>query len=441
MNGKKTVPAASLILFLCLIASALALPCLGAPAPSADRVDAVCVMNVEYGTVVYDKQSDLPVYPASTVKLMTALTAYRLLEGDLNRAVTVTKDMKKAFGGRVFGFSEGETVNLTDVMAAMLVGGYNDAAILLAFRAANSVEAFCEQMNAYAVELGAANTHYENPTGLHDENMITTARDTALIAAAFMKTAPLFELSQNAKYVYPRTNLHNPKTIYTTNALLSSVTTDEYRTPEAMGMNAGNTDEGGDCLVTAGRQGDLSFVAVFLGGRKASEEDTKNHAFKAAGEILPYVLKTYKRIRLNTGKETYRDLPVELSATVTSVGTGAKESLYAILPADVDMEKEISLVPAYQVDSLKAPFEEGTPVGTLTIYYGGKIIGQTEIVTRDGAQAHPFLAAMENIRAAMQKPIFWIIIVGAAGAVVLILLAKPRLLRFAGGKRKKRKYK
>ena len=214
----------SLFFLLLLLIPSLALTAFAeVKEPTVNCVDAVCIVNLEYGQTVYAKNETKRVYPASTAKLVTALVAEKAFSGKLDTTVEITREMKNAFRGRCLGFVEGERVTVEALLYAMLVGGYNDAAIALAFATSGDLPSFCQSMNALAASLGATETHYTNPTGLHDAGMVTTARDTAYIATAVVRNETLFAITKKQKYVMPATNKSGEWTIYSRNSLISSI--------------------------------------------------------------------------------------------------------------------------------------------------------------------------------------------------------------------------
>ena len=122
--------------------------------------------------------------------------------------------MLSEVAGNRLGLKADEVVTVRDLIYALITGCDNDGAYCLAYLACGSVSAFVEQMNAKAAVIGAHNTHYTNPTGLHDEKMKTTITDTAMIAK-YAWSLPLFaEASSTQKYVMEATNSSETRNIY-----------------------------------------------------------------------------------------------------------------------------------------------------------------------------------------------------------------------------------
>jgi D-alanyl-D-alanine carboxypeptidase len=346
---------------------------------------------------------------------VTALLAEEAFSGKLDTVVEITREMKNAFRGRCLGFVEGERVTVDALLHAMLVGGYNDAAIALAFAVSGDLSGFCQSMNALAASLGATETHYTNPTGLHEASMVTTARDTAYIAAAIVKNEALFAITKKQKYVMPATNKSGEWTIYSRNSLISSILEEDYYYAYAEGLHAGSTDEGGDCAVTSGRLDGLSYVCVVLGGK---QDNGKNNAFLTAASTLRYALTSFSVQTLKSRKAEIATLPVLYSATVAEVSVHPKTDIQALLRNDFDPKTDVSFETALTVSELEAPFASGTVVGRLYARdKSGKLLAQTELVVTEDVDAHGFLLFMARVKKLVLSPVFLLVILIIAALI------------------------
>ena len=398
--------------------------------PEVENVDAVCVFNKEHGEIAVDRNMHMRVYPASTVKLMTALVAIEHFE-DTETTITVTQAMLDDVIGRNLKLTEGEKIRVVDLLHALLCGGYNDAAIVLAHAVSGSVPTFCEAMDQKARALGAVNTHYTNPTGLHDDGMYTTAYDTALIGFAVMENTELFNATKRVKYTIPATNHEEERTIYNRNALITTSVTADYYDPNAEGMNAGGTDEGGDCVVTAGNYNDLSWVCVVMGGRPESPSDETNYAYIASKKSLRYALVNYKFKTLRKADEIINTLPVRFSATEESVNIVMDRDLSALLHSNVDAEHDIIYEIVMNTDLLSAPFEKDAVVGEIRMLCNGVLLDQANLITQNAVDSHGFLVFMYRVKQVTGHPIFILFLLAAIGGIGYFLWK-----RFPGGPNK-----
>ncbi len=396
----------------------LTIPAKAATPPNMDNVDSVCVVNIENNKSVLEKDADKLVYPTATVKLMTALVADKFFDGDYDRKITMTQAMKDDVSGRRFDFLVGEELTVESLLAALLVGGYNDAAVILAHAVSGSMDAFAVEMTQYAVAIGATHTVYKNPTGLHHDEMVTTARDTAIIGMHFMENDVLYSLSKRIKYTLPKTNLSKAYDIYSRNSLISTIHSEDYFYRFAQGLSFGNTDEGGDCVVTSGTLDGLSYVCVVMGGRPASETDETNHAFVVAKNALRFALANFEVMRLRRDNEIVATLPVRYSATVSEVDIRIAEDVYALLPSDINIETDLRFLTEIHAESLDAPFDEGTTVGTLKVFdKSGTMLTEVDLVTKGSADSHGFLVFMEKMKDIVTSPVFIILAIPVIGGI------------------------
>ncbi len=405
----------SLCMAVLVLFPVLSLPAATTDLPSTANVDAVYVLNLEYGEAVYAFNENKHLYPASTAKLATALVAEQVFAGDYQKIIEFTEAMKDASYGRCFGFSIGEKVTYGALLHAMLVGGYNDAAVALAIASKGTVRDFADSMNEYVRTLGATDTHYTNPTGLHDPAMVTTAKDTAYIAIALMKNEALYDITKKPKYVMPATAKSEQRTIYSRNSLISAILEEGYFYSYASGIHAGSTDEGGDCAVTSGSLDGLTYVTVVLGGRGGGDT---NHAFITAKNVLRYALLGFSAKTLKSHKKQVTTLPVQYSATVTETAVYPKSDMTALVPSDFDVSKDVVFSYTLTKEKLSAPVKSGTVIGQLFAKdKNGKLLAKNELIVKEDIEAHGFLVFMARLKGFVLSPLFFILMLLAAALI------------------------
>lgn len=432
MKKNFCIRALSLFLVLLTLGASFILPALAIEGqPSMANVDAVCVVNAEHRKIVLQKEVHKKIYPTSTVKLMTALVVHDTFVGRLTEKITVTKEMLNATTGRHLGLKTGEAISVEDLLYALLIGGYNDAANILAFAVAGSVESFCDLMNKKAKEIGAADTHYTNPTGLHDEKMVTTAYDTALIGLEILENSELFAITKAIKHTVSVAGDSGEFTLYNRNYLITTSMTEDYYYSYAEGMNAGATDEGGDCVVTAGRLDGLTYVCVVMGGDASAPDE--NYAYKVAKNTLRYALVNFSVIKLKSQKAVITSLPVKFSATDDKVNIKMSKELSSLMYSGVEPDKEIEFVTELDYETLDAPFEEGHKVGKIKAYYNGNLLDEADLITEKAIDSHGFLIFMFHMKKLTQNPLFIIPLLLAIGAFVYYKI------KTSGGRKKEKR--
>ena len=175
--------------------------------------EAAILIDLNTSTILYDKNSDKRMYPASTTKIMTALLVLEAVDSaavGLEDGVTVSADMLAGLpaDGSSMNLKEGEEVTIQMLLEGLLLASRNDAARTLAFVISGSEEAFVDLMNARAEELGLTNTHFANPHGLSDPEHYTTATDLAVIAREAMRFDTFREIVEIAHIKIPVSYTH-----------------------------------------------------------------------------------------------------------------------------------------------------------------------------------------------------------------------------------------
>lgn len=201
--------------------------------------------------IIYQDNIYKRIYPASITKIMTALVTLKY--ADLNDTVIISHNAANIteYGAKLCGFKEGDTVKLEDLLSAFLIYSGNDAGIAIAEHIAGSVSAFSDMMNEEAKKIGAVDSHFVNPHGLHDDKHYTTAYDIYLIFHELMNydtfitmiNTPSYHFSYNSK-----DGNQMEKTFTSTNRYLNG----KMEPPKGItviGGKTGTTNKAGSCLV------------------------------------------------------------------------------------------------------------------------------------------------------------------------------------------------
>ena len=226
----------------------------GAPAPAVSAAGAILI-RADTGAIIFEKEAEKRLYPASTTKIMTALvvleTLDRLSLGPDSRII-VPAEAAGLEGSSVY-LKAGEEISMEELLYGMMLQSGNDAATAAAICAGGSLQNFVVQMNQKAEALGCTGTHFTNACGLFDENHYTTAKDMARIAAAAMQredfrrivSAPRWQSAESKRNFYNKN-----KTVH------------QYEGGD--GVKIGFTKASGRTLVASATRGDVSLIAVVL---------------------------------------------------------------------------------------------------------------------------------------------------------------------------------
>ena len=425
-NKHAGIPAVALLLAAVLLLLSLPIGAEetdGGAMPVIDHCIGAYLYNFENDEVLYSVGADERVYPTSTVKLMTGIVAIEELGDDLSRQVTITAEMLSKVAGNNVGLLAGEVVTVEQLLYAMLVNSANDAAMVLAYAACGSVEAFVERMNEKANTLGAYDTYYANPTGMHNDAMVTTVADTAIIAK-YAYTLPLFmEIVSTPKYVMEATNLSDYRNIYNRNCLLSKYYNVNYPYPRATGMNAGATTQGGYAICATAEESStgLSYLAIVMG---ADEEDGAIYSYVNAIKLFEWAFQNYDYIEVLSADRIICELPVRLSSTLDDVTLVPSENIEVYLPTTVDVERDIRYSYNTYADTMDAPIATGEEAGTITVLMGERILGSCTLVTTSSVARSEFLYFLARVRQFSQSRFFIATVVAAVVLSIVYVLLK-----------------
>jgi len=239
------------------------------PIPPTLGAKAALLMRVEDGQVLYAENADEPLPPASTLKILTALTALHLARPEA--VVTVRpEEVVDPQQESAMGLQAGDTLTVHDLLVGLLLPSGNDAARVLARavgeqlagpEGASPEERFVAVMNALARDLGMTQTHLATPDGADVEGQVATARDLALAARAFLEQPLLVRLA-SMRTATVRVGGPHPRAIrlVNTNILLG--------TDGIFGIKTGTSEAAGQCLVAAWRDAEGQvYLAVVLGSQ------------------------------------------------------------------------------------------------------------------------------------------------------------------------------
>ncbi|MFK9090914.1 D-alanyl-D-alanine carboxypeptidase family protein [Bacillus salipaludis] len=235
--------------------------------------EAGLVLDLDSGKVMYEKNDHKRLYPASTTKIVTALLAVEY--GKLTDRITVGKEAQfKTEGESTAWLKEGQVLTLRELLAGLMLPSGNDAARTTAVYIAKkqldnphvseekALDYFVSMMNKKAQELGAKESHFMNPHGLHHPNHYTTAYDLGLIASEAIKNPTFKEIVSSKVYSDEAVTYQNRNKLLDSNS--------PYYFEGANGIKTGFTDEAGYCLVSSAERNGKKLMAVVLNSSKES---------------------------------------------------------------------------------------------------------------------------------------------------------------------------
>lgn len=226
---------------------------------------AAVVMETSTNTVLYSKNADQALYPASAVKIMTCLLVLENSSLDDQVTMTATGVSGVTDGGANISAQLDEVFTMEQCLYAIMVASANDIALQVAEHISGSVDAFVAAMNARAQELGCTNTVFTNPTGLPDDNQHTTAHDLALIMKAAISNDSFRTISGATSYTIPATNVSGGARNLTSSFSMTTPTSATYY-QGCIGGRESTTTASGSVLVTAAERNSTTLICVVMNG-------------------------------------------------------------------------------------------------------------------------------------------------------------------------------
>ncbi len=231
------------------------------------------------GQILYAKEMDKRLYPASTTKMMTLLLAVE--RGRLDEQVTLPKETGEVpKDSSLVPVYPGEKMSMRELLYGLMIRSGNDAANAVAVLCAGSVDKFVAQMNERARQLGMDGTSFMNPHGYHQEGHYTTARDLAVLALHGMANPDFARISSALSHDMPATSKRGVLQIRNSNQLLMPASAFYYE--GAVGIKSGYTSLSGFCYAGAAVRGEESLLAVILGSR------TRNRGWDDMSRLFNY---------------------------------------------------------------------------------------------------------------------------------------------------------
>ena len=310
------------------------------------------ITDFESGRVLFSKNADEPMKPASMAKIMTVFIAFqRIADGSLEMTdeMTVSKKAWRKGGSRSF-VEVGSKVSVHDLLHGIIIQSGNDAAIAIAEGISGTEEAFADEMNFWAQKIGMTNTNFRNATGWPDPDLTTSAADMSLLAAEMLRRFPadkypdLYPIFGKLDFTYNKIKQPNR------NPLI-------YGSVGADGLKTGHTQESGYGLVGSAIRGNQRVVMVLNGMNSIRERATESR------RLMDLVFREFK---------PYLFFEAGQPIDTANVWLGAKPKVDLVLDAPLKMvlshkeRREMKMSLSWQ-DPIPAPIKAGDQLGKMTI--------------------------------------------------------------------------
>lgn len=349
----------------------------------APNAKSAIMIEASTGEILFQKNKDEKLAPASMTKMMSMLLIMEEIEnGNLkwNEMITTSEKASSMGGSQIF-LKVGEKMTVEDLLKGVAIASGNDAVVALAERVSGSEEQFVKRMNTRAKDLGLKNTNFINATGLTADNHYSSAYDMSLIAKELVKHEKILEFTSTYED-YLRKDTKSPFWLVNTNRLV--------RFKEGVdGLKTGFNDEAGYCLTATMKKDNMRLITVVM-----KEENTSKRSADTT-KMLDYGFNIYMVQTILDEKTTIEKKKVELGKTLTTEIV-PKENI-TILNKKSDDQKNITY--KTNINKIIAPVKKGDKVGTIDIIEDNNIISTIDAtVKEDISKANILTIYLRNLK-------------------------------------------
>lgn len=413
----------------------------------------IYMANLDSDTVVYEKNADMRLEPASCTKIMTYIVAAEHINDLEGTKITVSNYIEPTLtgtGSSMAGVIPGEELTALQLLNLMMVPSGNDASLVLAeyvggldngAKGKQAVDNFVQMMNDKATQLGCTDTHFKNPHGLHDSDHYTTAADLYKITKHALTLPHFSDITSQTSYKLPPTNKSKvARTVFTTNKMISRTAEDsKYYYQYAKGIKTGSHDQAGYCLVSSAIYNGYTYICVALG---APSVDANGKEIKEHGEMLDssslyrWAFTSLKLKDVLKNADAIAEVKIKYVWNQDRLLLSPEKDFSTILPNDVDPSSVI--VTPNLPKEVEAPVKKGDVIGTATLSYANQELTTINLVATESMDKSQLLQVWS-----VMKDIFssiWFIIIATVIAILIIVYIVIAVMH-SNKKKKMRKVK
>lgn len=391
-----------------------------------DSIDAPEVLVAETNSldIIFERNIDKKIYPASLTKLLTAILVVE--NTSLEDIVTVSENavLSVPVGYVNACLQVGEELTVKDLLNVLLISSANDAANALAEHVGGSIDSFSAMMNTKAKELGCTSSNFTNPSGLHQLTHYTTVRDLMLISRAAIQNNIVKNILGTIMYKLPISNKYNEENriFYTTNYMIRQSYSNFY-CDYIIGGKTGYTDQAQNCVVEFVEKDGISLIVIVIGESSA----IKGKKFLDCKELCEYIFKNYKNYNVINKEDIFDTIEIKKATNSTKKLQVKTDKDINILMIKDDDIKDVKVNINYF--EKKSPIKEGETIGKVIYEYNEK-------------QYEANLIAVNNVEETENlKKFFRIILIFALLYIIQNLKKSKRNIGKHGKNKKHKKYK
>jgi len=374
------------------------------------------LMDATTGKLLYGKNENEKLYPASTTKILTAILAIENCK--LTDKITASYDavMSIPAGYSNAAIQPGEILTSQELLDMFLIHSANEIGNIFAEHISGTIENFAKLMNKKATELGCKNTHFTNPSGIHDEEHYSTAYDMALITKYCMKNETFRNIVSKVSCTVEPTEKYEKRYFRNTNDLIDPAS--KYYYENAIGTKTGYTSQAKHCLISGCLKNNFELITVVLGAGSSAER------YSDTTKLFEYGYSNYKIQKIATKNTSIENIVVENATKDTkNLSLLLKDDITGIVPSNLNLTELDSSV--ILKESISAPITEGEVLGEL-IYNIDNVSYSADLIAEHGVEELDIKLIISQIALAL---------------LVLFILSKLVLSKNKKKKYKKKKYK
>jgi serine-type D-Ala-D-Ala carboxypeptidase (penicillin-binding protein 5/6) len=334
----------------------------------AEDSSSAILIERDTGKILYEKNSNEQLPPASMTKIMTMVLIMEALDkGTLKMDEKIrTSEYAASMGGSQIFLEPGEEMTVEEMLKGIAIGSANDASVAMAERLGGSEEEFVKMMNAKVKELGLKNTVFKNVTGLPTKDHHSTAHDMAVMAKELLKYEGITKFTGQYED-YLREDTDKKFWLVNTNRLVRFY-------PGVDGLKTGFTNEAKYCLTATAQKDGMRVVAVVFGAPTSKSRNAQ------VTKMLDYAFSQYQSHPMFKKGHTLGKAPVSKgSEKQVNVVTSERISVLTKKGENIDnIQQEIKLK-----KNLKAPIQKGDTIGTLKLLQDGKVLAESKLVANE----------------------------------------------------------
>lgn len=333
------------------------------------KADSALLIDTNTGKYLYKDNINQKISPGGFTKIMTAIIA---IECMVDKSETVVADGNTlaqydySFGH--MGILAGEMLTLENLINGMLIYDAGDAAEVIADYSMSSRDEFINEMNDKAVEIGALNTKFTNPTGFPDKKQYSTVEDIYKITKYAMELDYFREVVKKYRYEMEPTNKYTQKRyLDNKNKFLSTTTTDKYYTSRAKGVKTSYIDDSNCGIILQYETDKIKLMSIVTG---APYDGNVNHAYEDTKNLIDFGLNYYTSVKVVSEGDIMAEVELDNAKNTDRILLEATEDIYVNLPKDYNEDNLETKVVLEK--NIKAPITKGKVLGSVTVVYNGE---------------------------------------------------------------------